>query len=215
MRTRTPLRASTAAAATALVLTACGQGTDDPSIGTPTATDETAPADTPTADAETDPSEGADEADVEFVRGMIPHHEGAIEMAELVYDRTDRSELHELADGIVEVQDAEIELLEGMLERFGAQRMPTDDDAHGMDHGALGMADDEAMAELEAAQGEQFDRLFVELMIEHHQGAIDMANDVLEHGSDPEVAGLAEAVIAAQQVEIDQMRDWQQKWGLT
>jgi uncharacterized protein (DUF305 family) len=204
LRTPRPLRALTAAALSALLLTACGQDTGEPVTGTPTETDEPAAADTPTGD----------EADVEFVQQMIPHHEGAIEMAELVYDRTDRTELHELADEIIEVQDAEIELLEGMLDRFGAERMPTDGDGHGMDHGEMGMADDEAMAALEAADGEEFDRLFLELMIEHHQGAIDMANDVVERGSDPEVAGLAEAVIAAQQVEIEQMHDWQQAWGL-
>jgi uncharacterized protein (DUF305 family) len=78
----------------------------------------------------------------------------------------------------------------------------------------MGMMTDDEMAELEAAEGDEFDRLFLEHMIEHHEGAIVMSQQVLEDGEDPEVAGLAQAVIAAQEAEIEQMRDWQQEWGL-
>jgi uncharacterized protein (DUF305 family) len=80
-------------------------------------------------------------------------------------------------------------------------------------HDEMGMMTDDEMAELEAAEGEEFDRLFLEHMIEHHEGAIVMSDRVLEEGEDPEVAGLA-AVIAAQEAEIDQMREWLQEWGL-
>jgi uncharacterized protein (DUF305 family) len=209
LRTRTPLRAFAAAATTTLVLAACGQGTDDTTTDDPTAAE--APS-----ESGTEEDTEANEADVAFVQQMIPHHEGAIEMAELVHERTERTELRELADGIVEVQDAEITQLEGMLERFGADRMMMgDEDGQAMDHDAMGMMTETEMAELQEAEGEEFDRRFIELMIDHHQGAIDMSERVLAEGSDPEVAGLAEAIIAAQEAEIDQMRGWLDEWDLS
>jgi uncharacterized protein (DUF305 family) len=161
----------------------------------------------PSADGE------ANEADVEFVQGMIPHHEGAIEMAELVEGRTDRQELIDLADEIIEVQDDEISLLRGMLDRMGADEMAMDDMGD-MDHGDMGMMDDAAMEELRDLEGDEFDRRFMEAMIVHHEGAIDMAERVLAEGQDEEVAGLAQLVIDAQEAEIEQMQQWLEEWEL-
>jgi uncharacterized protein (DUF305 family) len=145
---------------------------------------------------------------------MIPHHEGAIEMAELVEGRTDRQELLDLADEIIEVQDAEISQLRGMLDRMGADEMAMDDDMGDMDHGDMGMMDDAEMEELRELEGDDFDRRFMEAMIVHHEGAIDMAERVLAEGQDAEVADLAEAVIAAQEAEIEQMARWLDEWDL-
>jgi uncharacterized protein (DUF305 family) len=217
VRTRPMLRASAAAAALSLVLAACGQDTEQatetedttesaPEADDPDAADE--PADEPTDDEE------PTEADVVFIRGMVPHHEGAVEMARLVPDRTDREELRELADEIVQVQEAEIDHMEGMLERMEAHDMSADG-GHGMDDEEMGMMSDEDMARLHDAHGEEFDRHFLDSMIEHHEGAIRMAEQVLAEGSDDEVAALAEDVIAAQEAEIARMREWQEEWGLT
>jgi uncharacterized protein (DUF305 family) len=198
-----PTRRSAALVTAALLLVGCGTDTD---------TDDQAPS---TADSgaltgeDPDETHGGAEPDVAFVAGMIPHHQGAIEMAALVEGRTDREELVDLADEIIEVQVAEVETLEGLLDRLGGDPADADED-----HGAMGMAGPEGMAELESAEGEDFDRRFLELMIVHHEGAIDMAEEVLAEGEDPEVAGLAEDVIAAQEAEITQMRTWQEAWGL-
>jgi uncharacterized protein (DUF305 family) len=82
--------------------------------------------------------------------------------------------------------------------------MAMDDDMADMDHGDMGMMDEAEMEELRDLQGDEFDRRFMEAMIVHHEGAIDMAERALGEGQDAEVAGLAEAVIAAQEAEIDQ-----------
>jgi uncharacterized protein (DUF305 family) len=217
-RTRTRSRAAATVAALSLVLAACGQD-DDPTIEAPT---DEQPADDPAVEEDAAGEEDAaaedegehNEADVEFVQGMIPHHEGAIEMAELVEGRTERQELIDLADEIIEVQDAEIEQLRGMLERMGAGEMAMDDDMGDMDHGDMGMMDEAEMEELRELEGDEFDRRFMEAMIVHHEGAIDMAERVLAEGQDAEVAGLAEAVIAAQEAEIEQMQQWLEEWDL-
>lgn len=153
---------------------------------------------------------GGNEADVSFLAAMIPHHQGAIEMAALVEDRTERQELRDLADRITEVQAAEVATLEGMLDRLsGEQDVPEDPE-----HDAMGMADRTEVEQLEAAEGDEFDRRFLERMIAHHEGAIDMAEQVLAEGEDAEVAALAEDVLATQEAEIEQMESWQGEWGL-
>lgn len=219
-RTLTRSRTAAMAAALGLLLAACGQD-EDPTTDAPTDEQPGDPAEDSAEDEETAAGDDAaaddgeaDEADVEFVQGMIPHHEGAIEMAELVEARTDRQELVDLADEIIAVQDAEIGQLRAMLDRMGADEMAMDDDMADMDHGDMGMMDEAEMEELRDLEGDEFDRRFLEAMIVHHDGAIDMAERVLAEGQDAEVAGLAEAVIAAQEAEIDQMRTWLEEWEL-
>jgi uncharacterized protein (DUF305 family) len=209
-RTRTRLRAASVTAAFSLLLAACGQD-DDPTIEAPA---DEQPADDPAAEEDAAVEGEHNEADVEFVQGMIPHHEGAIEMAELVEDRTERQELVDLADEIIEVQDEEIAQLRGMLDRMGADEMAMDDDMDDMDHGDMGMMDDAEMEELRALEGDEFDRRFMEAMIVHHEGAIDMAERVLAEGQDAEVAEVAQEVITAQEAEIEQMDRWLEEWDL-
>ncbi|MDG5818557.1 DUF305 domain-containing protein [Natronococcus sp. A-GB7] len=148
------------------------------------------------------------DADVAFMQGMIPHHEQAIEMAELVPDRTDSRRLCDLAPEIIEVQEAEIEQLQEWLEEAGA-------DAGGdHDHDEMeGMLSDEELTELREAEGQEFDCLFAEQMIFHHEGAIEMAEDVLEGGRAERVADLAEEIIAVQREEIEMMECWRDDWG--
>jgi uncharacterized protein (DUF305 family) len=211
--TRTRPRIAAPAVALTILLAACGQG--DPAAGPGGEAVQTeATEEQPPEGAADEQAAGApDEADIEFVQGMVPHHEGAIEMSELVEGRTDRQELIDLADEIIAVQDAEISMLRGMLDRMGADEMAMDEMGD-MDHGDMGMMDDAAMEELRELEAEQFDRRFLEAMIVHHEGAIDMAERVLAAGQDTEVAGLAEAVIAAQEAEIEQMRTWLDEWDL-
>jgi uncharacterized protein (DUF305 family) len=149
----------------------------------------------------------ADEADVAFAQGMIPHHAQALDMAGLVAERTSNPEIVALAKQIEAAQDPEIQLMSAWLAEWG-EEVPDPDAAsdHGsMDHGS-GMMTAAQMAELEAADGDEFDRLFLELMIEHHEGAIAMSEDVLARGAHPGVKDLAGEIIAAQQAEIDHMR---------
>jgi uncharacterized protein (DUF305 family) len=153
------------------------------------------------------------QADVHFLQMMIPHHEQATEMAELIPGRTNRSELCDLGEEIIEVQAAEIEMMEEWLEADGHDPHDHDMDHDGMDHDEMeGMLTEEEMSELEAAEGDEFDRLFLSGMIHHHEGAIMMAEDVLVDGEDEDVAALAEEVIEVQEAEIEMMREWCRAW---
>jgi uncharacterized protein (DUF305 family) len=155
-----------------------------------------------------DPDGEFNHADVEFMRMMIVHHEQAIEMAELIPERTDRRELRELGPEIIDVQEEEIELMHEWLGEAGAAP------DHDMDHDEMdGMLSEEELQDLRCAEDEEFDCLFVEGMIHHHEGAIEMSEDVLEEGQADRVAELAEDVIDVQKAEIEMMEGWRADWG--
>ena len=135
--------------------------------------------------------------DVIFAEMMIPHHEQAIEMSDLALTNSSNPEILSLAETIKAAQEPEI-----------AQMKSWDgvDAKAYMGHSMAGMLDDEEIEKLKAASGSQFDRLFLEGMIKHHEGAIEMAQDV-EDSKNPEVANLAREIIEAQKAEIDQMKE--------
>ncbi|MFM2353400.1 MAG: hypothetical protein RLZZ608_806 [Actinomycetota bacterium] len=151
-------------------------------------------------------------ADVMFVQMMIPHHEQAVEMSELILakDGVD-PEVAALAEQIKAAQGPEIELMRQWLDGWG---IGTAEDMGGMDHGGTGgmggmdgMMSDEQMAQLESASGADGSALFLELMIEHHEGAVDMAEDVIDDGHSADVRALAEQIVTSQTAEIATMRD--------
>ncbi len=145
------------------------------------------------------------DADIEFSQGMIPHHSQAVDMATIALERSSNPAIVDLATRIQEAQDPEIVQMRTWLSTWGQQEMSPD--MEGMEHGsAEGMMDDPDMAALAAATGSEFDALFVDMMIRHHQGAIAMANAVLTEGTDPNVRALAEAIITAQEGEIAEMQ---------
>ncbi|GAA2951280.1 DUF305 domain-containing protein [Microbacterium schleiferi] len=143
--------------------------------------------------------------DVMFVQMMIPHHAQAIEMSDtlLAKDGVD-ADVRELAENIKAAQQPEIDTMEGWLTAWGAE-MPGAGGMAGMGHDN-GMMSDDDMSTLAAASGPDASRLFLEQMIVHHEGAIEMAQDELDSGSSPDVRELAEAIIIAQTAEIATMR---------
>lgn len=147
----------------------------------------------------------ANDADMAFAQNMIPHHSQAVDMAILAEGRTENPEILDLAERIRAAQDPEIQQMRAWQAEWGGEDMP--DEMEGMDHGQSGMMDDEEMAALMDANGGDFDRLFAEMMIRHHEGAIAMAQAVIDEGADPDVRALAEAIISAQTAEIEEMRD--------
>jgi len=156
-----------------------------------------------------DSETAAIETDGAFLVEMVTHHEAAIEMATLAQERGEHTEIRDLADAIVDSQGEEIEQMQQIHARLFEG---TFDEA---DHGTLGLADHETGMEGDATQLEDanpFDRAFIDSMIPHHQGAILMARKVLESGSDPEAATLANDIIEAQSREIEEMNSWREEW---
>ena len=183
----------------ALLLTACGGSHDmsDRDMVTPSGTT------------------GATAEDAMFAQMMIPHHEQAVVMATLAETRAASPEIVDLAAEIKAAQQPEIDQMTAWLEEWGVPVMSGDEAMgdHG-GHGMSGMLTQDQLGQLEDASGPEFDRLFAEFMIEHHVGAIDMAEDVV-NSQDPRVAALATEIITTQQVEIDQLRAFLERQGST
>jgi uncharacterized protein (DUF305 family) len=146
------------------------------------------------------------DADVAFVQGMIPHHQGALAMAQLADGRATDPRVVDLADRIEAAQAPEIETMTGWLDSWGE---PLPEDGGGMDHGSGmdmgGMSEDE-MTALDTAHGGDFDRMFLEMMIPHHQDAVEMAETEIADGSDPDVVDLARDIVESQSAEIEEMQ---------
>jgi len=215
MRSRLAAYAALALAGT-LTIAACGGDDDDAAesettVG-PVATTAAAAATTSlaaeiTAPADSGDSTGFNDADVIFAQGMIAHHEQAIEMAGIALDPTIGASpaVQDLATRIKNAQDPEIELMTGWLTAWGK---PVQMDASGgHDMSSMeGVMTAEEMDALGAATGTQFDTMWLEMMVRHHEGAIAMAETVKASGSNADVLGLAEQITTAQQDEIDEMR---------
>lgn len=145
-------------------------------------------------------------AEVTFVQMMIPHHEQALEMADLVPKQGDNPKVKALADRINITQKADIAAMKAWL-RDHPKDVLKNSKGHGSHTNMPGMATPEQMSRLRSARGAGFDRLFLTLMIPHHEGALTMAKDVLTRGSDVTVQGLAREVLSSQNPEIIRMRD--------
>ncbi|MFH5823429.1 DUF305 domain-containing protein [Georgenia sp. AZ-5] len=205
MKLKTRLTSASGAVVLALVLAGCGTGEEAAEPGDTTA-ETTAAQETTTAEStggEVD--EQHNDADTMFAQMMIVHHKGAIEMADLAVEKAESEEVRNLAEGISAAQGPEIEQMTSWLEVWGED---TSGDTGHMDHGGMdmgGMSQEEAMAELEGLSGTEFDRRFLELMIEHHKGAVEMAQTELADGENPQALELAQKIIGDQQAEITQM----------
>ena len=139
-------------------------------------------------------------ADIMFAQMMIPHHQQAIEMSDMALSQASSNDIKDLADQIKGAQAPEIAVMRGWLANWGAPETPADDYSdHSMGTGMM-TADD--MAALSALNGPDFDRVWLQMMVSHHQGAIKMAQDVLATTNDSEVKALAQAIIDAQTKEI-------------
>ena len=169
-----------------LALAAAGCGTDDPSIDTGSgAADHNA-------------------ADVEFAQGMIPHHEQALEMADMAVAKATSPAIKDLAATIKQAQGPEIITMRGWLDAWGEKAEGPG--GHGTDMEMPGgMMSDEEMDELEKAIGAAFDRLFLTMMVRHHKDALEMAKSELDEGTYPPAKTLASQITTSQAAEIDQM----------
>jgi uncharacterized protein (DUF305 family) len=156
------------------------------------------------------------DADVTFATKMIPHHQQAIEMADLARARAARAQLKTMADNITSSQGQEITRMQGWLRAWRKPVPAAEATEHStMDHAGSGMMTKAQMDQLMALHGNKFDAAFLELMTQHHQGAIAMAKEEQAKGQAAEAKRLAGQIISAQQQEITQMTTWRQQWGAT
>ncbi len=199
--------AAMAAAVLALGLTACGDDATDGATNNSQA-EHTAPN-----------GDVFNDADVAFATQMIPHHAQAPAMVDLTSGRDLSPEVQELTEDIRDAQGPEIELMVDWLTAWDEPVPETmRDHANAEDHGMSGhdmddgsdmpgMMSDEDMSRLEAARGAAFETMWLEMMIEHHQGAIEMAKQELADGTFEPAQELATSIETSQQAEIDHMRD--------
>jgi uncharacterized protein (DUF305 family) len=144
---------------------------------------------------------GMDERD--FLEQMVPHHESALAMAQFAVEQAQRPEVRQLAEGIIAAQNDEIAEMRDLYRSwYGDDLVPS---TEGLHH-------DVDMGELEVANGTDFDRTFLRMMIPHHASAIVMGEAVMMGSPHQEVAGLADEITAAQAKEVGQMQRWREAW---
>lgn len=158
--------------------------------------------------------------DLAFAREMVPHHRDAVDMAQIAETKTQRPAVRFLARDIITAQTREIDQLQAIDQRLGAEGVEPIELETSQEH-AMTM-DDQTMPSMQTGMSQEdldalrganpFDRAFIDAMIPHHQMAILMARDVLARGADTEVRRIASAVIAAQAKEIEQMNGWRRDW---
>ncbi len=145
-------------------------------------------------------------SDERFIDAMVPHHQGAIDMAEVALKNAEHDEIKQLSRNIISTQQAEIEELKAIKqEEFGTSEVPMEMSAGEME--AMGMTDPD-----ELANKDPFDKAFIDAMIPHHESAIEMAQVAYQKSDNPEIRALAEGIVEAQTREITQMEGWRKQW---
>lgn len=146
-------------------------------------------------------------SDKAFIDAMVPHHQGAIEMARVALKNAEHQEIKELSRNIISSQQAEIEELKAIKkEEFGTSNVPMEMSQEQMR--SMGMM----MNPQELANRKPFDKAFIDAMIPHHQSAIEMAEVASEKSENPRIKELAENIMSAQKREIEQMKQWRKEW---
>jgi uncharacterized protein (DUF305 family) len=145
-------------------------------------------------------------SDRAFIDAMVPHHQAAVDMAEVALENAGHEELRQLAEDVVSAQEAEIERLDQIREReFGSAESPSK--MSEMDMQMMGMTDPQKLA-----RQRPFDKAFIDAMIPHHRSAVAMAEVALAESENPEIKGVAQDIADAQRREIEQMQQWRREW---
>lgn len=189
---------SALALAASLGLTACG-GDDTARPGTGSTTSEHG------GTHDSGDSAQDNDADVAFLSGMVPHHDQAVEMSEILLRSDPPAEVAAIASQILDAQVPEIEQMNAMLRDLGESTDPAAHGGHGGSHG--GMMSEQELAELEAATGTEAARLYLTAMIEHHQGAVDASDTQIAEGSYAPAIALAKEIRTAQLAETATMEE--------
>jgi len=164
------------------------------------------------------PNTGTTDFDQLFIDMMVPHHQGAVEMARIAQDRAEHSEIKALADAIVAGQEGEINQMKNWKQEWygssdtpSMSEMPSMHEMPGMGGTGHAMNMQAEVDQLKNAP-EPFDLAFIDAMIPHHQSAIDAAQQALNGAQRAEIKDLAQKIIDAQKKEIDQLKAWREAW---
>lgn len=203
MKNRTLLYPLALAIAAGLTLSGCVPAPSEPNSAPTATTASSTDNGTPAASASAAATEH-NEADTMFAQMMLPHHEQAITMSDMMLAKGTSidSSIGDLATDIKAAQKPEIEKMNSWLSLWNE---PVS--AGTMGHSMEGMLGDEELAALDASQGIEATRLFLTQMVGHHKGAVQMAEDAIADGSNPEVISLATSVVKDQQAEIKAMEE--------
>ncbi|MFJ9713616.1 DUF305 domain-containing protein [Streptomyces sp. NPDC101234] len=193
-----PIAALGVIAAGALILSACGSNSDD--MGGMPGMDHGSSTSSATSTSTTGTY---DEADVKFAQMMIPHHEQALEMAKLADGRASDSAIKNIAAKIEKAQDPEITTLKGWLQSWAKPEAMGD--MPGMSMGE-GMMSDKDVKELKSMEGAEFDKMFAQMMIQHHNGAITMAKHEQKKGHNADAKKMAGDIVTGQSAEVKQLQ---------
>ncbi|BAD60607.1 DUF305 domain-containing protein [Nocardia farcinica] len=188
------------------VLAGCG---DSDEAGKPTTTaGASAPATSTTVGAATSaPAATYNDADVTFLQMMYLHHAQAVQMADMVPSHSQNPQMLDLASAVKAAQEPEMAQIRSLLEEFGKPvPSPTAGPMGPMGHDMPGMMSPEQMSSLQGMSGAEFDRMWLQMMIGHHTGAVQMAQTELDTGANDQAKQLAAEIVSAQQREIDQMK---------
>lgn len=155
------------------------------------------------------PAKVFNSADVSFAQDMIPHHRQATEMAKLAADRTQNSQVLDLAAKILAAQQPEIDAMSSWLRSWDKKIPGESSSMSGMDHGTSsmpGMMSADQMSSLKGSSGGDFDQMFLTMMVSHHEGAIEMAAKEEAAGRYNHALDLAKKIQADQAAEISTMK---------
>src|SRR6476469_5258509 len=156
------------------------------------------------------------EFDLRFIDAMIPHHEGAVQMAQEAQQKSQRPEIQKLAGDIISAQNKEVASLNQWRQAWYANASPQPVAWSPQMGHAMPMSSEQrksmAMDMNLGAADAEFDLRFINAMIPHHEGAVQMAKDALNKSKRPEILQLAQAIIKSQEDEIQQMQQWKQTW---
>jgi uncharacterized protein (DUF305 family) len=146
-------------------------------------------------------------SDERFIDAMVPHHEGAVEMARVALENAEHPEIERLARHIIANQEAEINELESIRrEEYGTSQVPSHV-SMGQVKGMGMMMNPQALADKKP-----FDKAFIDNMIPHHISAIEMAQVARDETDNPKIKELAAGIVSAQKREISQMKQWRTQW---
>ena len=165
----------------------------------PSSFDAAAPASTDSSPA---PSQSAANFEIKFMQNMIDHHQMAVEMAEICLTNAVHEELRSVCSDIIAAQSAEIRQMQRWLQRwYDVSYTPT-----------MKSGDERMLERLASLTGAEFEMMFMEMMIRHHETAISAAESCVEKASHVEMVSLCENIIATQSAEIEQFRAWLCQW---